>query len=134
MGVAIGIASLAGMVSLGVGLQEQLVGRFTNSGLFDVVTVLPGSSPIMQRFSSRGGREGRGGRAGRAGVGRSGDAIVAPDGTPVSSEEPPAHPLNDDAVTAIRALADVKDVTPSIVVPVQIAYGDTSSFATARGV
>ena len=35
LGVAIGIASLAGMVSLGVGLQEQFVGRFTNAGLFD---------------------------------------------------------------------------------------------------
>ena len=36
LGVSIGIASLAGMVSLGVGLQEQFVGRFTNAGLFDV--------------------------------------------------------------------------------------------------
>ena len=32
MGVSIGIASLAGMVSLGVGLQDQFVGRFTKSG------------------------------------------------------------------------------------------------------
>jgi len=42
MGVSIGIASLAGMVSLGVGLQDQFVGRFTKSGMFDAITVTPG--------------------------------------------------------------------------------------------
>ena len=41
--MAIGIASLAGMVSLGVGLQEQIVGRFTQSGMFDSITVMPRS-------------------------------------------------------------------------------------------
>jgi len=40
LGVSIGIASLAGMVSLGVGLQDQFVGRFMRSGMFDAVTVL----------------------------------------------------------------------------------------------
>jgi hypothetical protein len=43
MGVSIGIASLAGMVSLGVGLQDQFVGRFTKSGMFDAITVTPGA-------------------------------------------------------------------------------------------
>lgn len=134
MGVSIGIASLAGMVSLGVGLQEQLVGRFMNSGLFDVVNVLPGNSPIAQAFNGRGGRAGGAGRAGRAGAGRNGDPATSSDGRQAATTEPPPHPLNDDAVVAIRALADVKEVTPSIVVPIQIEYGDTSSFATARGV
>ena len=41
--MSIGIASLAGMVSLGVGLQDQFVGRFTKSGMFDAINVLPGS-------------------------------------------------------------------------------------------
>ena len=134
MGVSIGIASLAGMVSLGVGLQEQLVGRFMNSGLFDVVTVLPGDSPIAQAFTGRGGRASRGGRAGRVTVGRGGDAAATAEAK--SSGEParPAHPLNEDAVASIRAIADVKDVTPSIVVPVQIAYGETSVFTTGRGI
>jgi ABC-type antimicrobial peptide transport system permease subunit len=39
LGVSIGIASLAGMVSLGIGLQEQFVGRFRQSGMFDTITV-----------------------------------------------------------------------------------------------
>ena len=42
LGVSIGIASLAGMVSLGVGLEDQLVGRFTKSGMFDSINVMPG--------------------------------------------------------------------------------------------
>ena len=44
LGVSIGIASLAGMVSLGVGLQDQVVGRFMQSGLFDAITV---TSPAL---------------------------------------------------------------------------------------
>src|SRR5262249_44015091 len=74
------------------------------------------------------------GRAGRGGAGRTGGAGNGPE-TKATSESPsPQHPLNDDAVATIRALPDVKDVAPSIVVPVQIAYGETSSFTTARGV
>ena len=42
LGVSIGIASLAGMVSLGVGLQDQFVDRFIRSGMFDSINVLPG--------------------------------------------------------------------------------------------
>src|SRR5499427_5603624 len=71
MGVAIGIASLAGMVSLGVGLQEQLVGRFMQSGLFDVVTVTQASNLPIFGPSGRGvaRRAGRGDAQGRAGGG-----------------------------------------------------------------
>ena len=56
-GVAIGIASLSGMVSLGVGLQDQLVSRFTKSGMFDSITV---TSMPVGRIGGPGGR--RGGR------------------------------------------------------------------------
>ena len=61
LGVSIGIASLAGMVSLGVGLQDQFVGRFTKSGVFDAITVTPGQD--LPGFMA-GGRGGRGGRRG----------------------------------------------------------------------
>src|SRR5262245_50716020 len=62
LGVAIGIASLAGMVSLGVGLQDQFVGRLTRSGLFDSITVL-NASDVPGGFARLGG-------AGRQGFGR----------------------------------------------------------------
>ena len=132
MGVAIGIASLAGMVSLGVGLQEQLVGRFMNSGLFDVITVLPDGGPLARALSGRGGRGG----ARTVAVGRRGEATVTP-AAPRSGDpeaQPAAKPLDDAAIEAIRALPAVKDVSPAIVVPVQVAYGTASEFTTARGI
>jgi len=51
------------MVSLGVGLQDQFVGRFMRSGMFDAVTVL---RRRIARASLAGGTHGRrrfGGRA-----------------------------------------------------------------------
>src|SRR2546428_6256340 len=66
MGVSIGIASLAGMVSLGVGLQEQFVGRLMKSGVFDSITVMRASRAPSGPFGlGRGGPFGRG-RAGAA--------------------------------------------------------------------
>ena len=65
MGVAIGIASLAGMVSLGVGLQDQFVGRFMQSGMFDSITVMPGNVQVNGPFGGGRGRGGRGGRGAR---------------------------------------------------------------------
>jgi putative ABC transport system permease protein len=130
MGVAIGIASLAGMVSLGVGLQEQLVGRFMNSGLFDVITVLPDNLAFSRTLVGRGGRAGRGATVTReTPAGPAGRAAGLPDAQPDN-----AKPLDDAALDTIRAMADVKDVSPMIVVPIQIAYGATSEFTSARGV
>src|SRR5690348_18282269 len=39
LGVAVGVASLVAMLSLGVGLQELATKRLSNSGLFDTVIV-----------------------------------------------------------------------------------------------
>lgn len=41
LGVAVGVASLVAMLSLGVGLQELATRRLSNSGLFDTVIVMP---------------------------------------------------------------------------------------------
>src|SRR5207245_3970574 len=72
LGVSIGIASLAGMVSLGVGLQDQIIGRLLQSGVFDAITVtspsllgVPGAL-LAGRGGLRGGQRGRGGAAGGA--------------------------------------------------------------------
>ena len=82
LGVSIGIASLAGMVSLGVGLQEQLVGPLLKSGMFDRITVEPGRRQAGPSVS-----------VGRGAAGR------------------PLPPiLDDDVLKRIAALAHVKDV------------------------
>ena len=116
LGVAIGIASLAGMVSLGVGLQDQLVERFTKSGMFDSVTVMPGS--VGQITFGPGGR-------GRGGFGRNSAAVAVPEN---------ARELTEDALAELAALPQVKDVYPTLRVPVEVKYGNDSEFAVAAGV
>src|SRR5438105_13454071 len=41
MGIAVGVASLVAMLSLGVGLQELINRRLERNGLFDTVLVRP---------------------------------------------------------------------------------------------
>jgi len=129
MGVSIGIASLAGMVSLGVGLQDQFVGRFMQAGVFDAITVSSGNNgglPALLGGRGRGGRAGRGGRGGRAGN-------APADGAAASARpEPPA--LDDAAMATIKALPNVKDVFPNIRVPLQMHLGEFEELGTAMGV
>jgi putative ABC transport system permease protein len=112
LGVSIGIASLAGMVSLGLGLQEQLVGRFLQSGVFDSITVTSTNSAFAG-FGAGGGR-GRGGRAGGA------------------ASQP--RPLDDEAIRQIAALDHVREVYPSLQVPFEVSIDDFSQTITAAGV
>jgi putative ABC transport system permease protein len=114
LGVAIGIASLAGMVSLGVGLQDQFVDRFTRSGMFDSINVMPGN--LDPRGFGGGRGRGRGGPSGR------------------EAETTPRKPLDDEALKALAALENVKDVYPMIRVPVEIRFDDRTEFAQAAGV
>ena len=114
LGVAIGIASLAGMVSLGVGLQDQFVGRFTRSGMFDTVTVMPASVQI---------------NAGRGGRGR---GAATPGAT--AGEEPPRKPLDEAAITELSALANVREVYPVIRVPVEVKFGEITEYTAVTGI
>ena len=120
LGVSIGIASLAGMVSLGVGLQDQIVGRFLQSGVFDAITVVspsmlgaPGAF-LAGRGGLRGGLRGRGGLAG--------------------SEQSSAPKLNEQALKQISALENVREVYPNLRVPVELTLGEFSRLVTVAGV
>jgi putative ABC transport system permease protein len=120
LGVSIGIASLAGMVSLGVGLQDQVVGRFLQSGVFDTVTVtapaLFGAPGQFLAGQGRGGLRpevnGRGGAAGTT----------------------PALKLDDAAITQLSALENVREVYPTLRIPVQMSLGDFSRQLIVNGV
>lgn len=106
LGVSIGIASLAGMVSLGIGLQEQTLGRFMQSGLFGSITVtsqsgLPGG--LAQLGGARG--LGRGGR----GRGNPGGPSV------------PGPKLDDTALKQLAALDHVRDVYPNLRIPLEVS-------------
>jgi putative ABC transport system permease protein len=119
MGVSIGIASLAGMVSLGVGLQDQFVGRLTRSGLFDSVTVLS-ASDLPGGLARLGG-------AGRQGFGRG-----RGDGRGGGAGSAPRVELNDETVKDLVSLPHVRDVFPNVRVPLQMKYnGEQESFAAS---
>lgn len=63
LGVAVGVASLVAMLSLGVGLQQLAAKRLSQSGLFDTIFVTPknnfrgmGRPPREAASESRHGR------------------------------------------------------------------------------
>jgi putative ABC transport system permease protein len=123
LGVSIGIASLAGMVSLGVGLQDQFVGRLTRSGLFDSITVLS-ASDLPGGFARLGG-------AGRQGFGRGrgggrGNANVAGGST--------RNDLTDDTIKDLRLLPHVRDAFPNVRVPLQMKFNGAQEAFAASGV
>ncbi|HJY91457.1 MAG TPA: ABC transporter permease, partial [Candidatus Acidoferrum sp.] len=85
LGVAVGVASLVAMLSLGVGLQQLASKRLSQSGLFDTIVVTP-----KNNFR---------------GVGR-------PQREP-QSDKPP-RVLDDDARKEIEKLANVMEVYPQV--------------------
>ena len=129
-GVSIGIASLSGMVSLGVGLQDQLVDRFTKSGMFDSITV---TAMPLGRAGGPGGR--MGGRA-RPAATPGPSATPAPSAIPTPSATPSPAPvkLDDEAIKTLSELPSVKAVYPMLRIGVQVKLGDYTEFTTASGV
>jgi putative ABC transport system permease protein len=89
LGVAVGIASLVAMLSLGVGLQELATKRFSNSGLFDSVLVTS--------------------RANLRGFGRPARASTAE-----SRESHESRALDDQALQEMQRLPNVVEVYPQI--------------------
>ncbi|HEY2934718.1 MAG TPA: ABC transporter permease [Acidobacteriota bacterium] len=111
LGVAIGIGSLVSMVSLGVGLQEQTVGRFMKSGMFDSITV-------FQRQPAR-------------------NVLRARRANPQnenSRTDKPAPPLDDTAVKNMNSIPNVREIYPNVRIPVELKYKDFSDFSVAMGV
>ena len=128
LGVSIGIASLAGMVSLGVGLQDQFVGRFTKSGMFDAINVMPGSVGQIN-FGPQPAARGRGRRA----FGRNAQAAQAQAQAQAQGSEAPRE-LTEETLKELAALPKVKDVYPTLRVPVEVKYGGDSEFQLAAGI
>jgi len=117
LGVAIGIASLVGMVSFGVAMQDQVLGNLLRSGVFDSITVT-----AAQRA---GGQRGR----------RGGNALERARSAADSARQAgPRVPLDDAALKTISAIPGVKEVYPDVRVPVEVSYGDFSEFTGATGV
>ena len=111
LGVAVGVASLVAMLSLGVGLQTLASQRLTKSGLFDAVFV-------TSRRDFRGpGGEGR-------------------EGPPRKSSAPPEKfkPLDDDSRQQFAKLPNVVDVYPQIRFLTDVRYQGNSYSTNVLGV
>jgi putative ABC transport system permease protein len=85
LGVAVGVASLVAMLSLGVGLQQLASKRLSQSGLFDTILVTPKNNFRMGRPQ----RE-------------------------VVSDNTPLRPLDEDARHEMEKLPNVLEVYPQI--------------------
>jgi putative ABC transport system permease protein len=114
LGVAIGIASLVGMVSFGVALQDQVLGNLLRSGVFDSITVT-----AAPRLASRG-------RRGGDPVARAREAL--------DNARQSRVRLDDDALQKLAAIPGVKEAYPDVRVPVELSYGDFSEFTVATGI
>jgi putative ABC transport system permease protein len=104
LGVAVGVASLVAMLSLGVGLQTLASDRLTKSGLFDAVFI-----------TSR--REFRGPGSG-----------PPPKSSPGAPKENP-KPLDDDARQHFASLPNVVDVYPQIRFFTEVRF-DANTYST----
>src|ERR1035438_7500928 len=94
LGVAVGVASLVAMLSLGVGLQTLASKRLLRSGLFD--SVLVSSS---RDFRGNGGRN-------------RGETVVAKN----------APALDEDALRSFEKLPNVSEVYPQIRFTTELRY------------
>ncbi|HXN72647.1 MAG TPA: ABC transporter permease [Candidatus Acidoferrales bacterium] len=104
LGIAVGVASLVAMLSLGVGLQQLASKRLSRSGLFDAVFV---SSRVNRGF----GRPSR------------------PDSTAGS-----AKALDPEARQKIAGLQDVVEVYPEIRFPTEIQFEGKPFPTTVAGI
>jgi putative ABC transport system permease protein len=105
LGVAVGVASLVAMVSLGVGLQELATKRLSNSGLFDTVLV-------TARRNIQGMRR--------------------PAASPLPPKSERA--LDDDARKELEHLPNVVEVYPQIRFPTEVRYNGSPYSTIVAGV
>ncbi len=103
LGIAVGVASLVAMLSLGVGLQEMASSRLAKSGLFDAVFVT--SRANMRAFGGP----------------RRDDDDVTPKG-------PPRH-LDEEARQDLTKLPNVTEVYPEVRFQTEIQF-DGKPYAT----
>lgn len=123
LGIAVGVASLVAMLSLGIGLQKLAMSRLEGTGLFNRVYVSP--QPIGGAFGGRGGRRGEGRIGGRG----EGDQAPIP-GLPA----PPVKPLTSATRQQLATMPNVLAVYPELRFTADLRYGGTGHVTAATSV
>src|SRR3954466_1621538 len=111
IGIAVGVASLVAMLSLGVGLQELANRRIGKSGLFDTVFV-------TSKQDMRGMNRDR----------NDNDEREEP------TSNAPARLLDDSARRDIQAVTNVTEAVPEVRVVTELRYNDKNHTAFLAGV
>lgn len=104
IGIAVGVASLVAMLSLGIGLQRMATRRLERSGLFDTVVVSP-------RFEFRG------------------PGARMQQQPPAENQKP----LDADARHEMEKLPNVAEVYPGIRAMAEVHYGGKTHFSMLSG-
>jgi putative ABC transport system permease protein len=108
LGIAVGVASLVAMLSLGVGLQELASTRLSRSGLFDAVFVTTQANmrafggpprPLSERTSTQ-----------------------------------PARKLDDDARLQLAGIKNVVEVYPEVRFPTEVQFEGKPYMTTVAGI
>ena len=107
LGIAVGVASLVAMLSLGVGLQELASTRLSRSGLFDAVFVTTQAN--MRAFG---------------GPPRAGER----------TSTQPARKLDDDARQQLAQIKNVVEVYPEVRFPTEVQFEGKPYMTTVAGI
>jgi putative ABC transport system permease protein len=111
LGIAVGVASLVAMLSLGIGLQALAMNKLQGTGLFNRVYVSP--RPPRGEFGGRGA-------GGRGGGGRRGGGDNQFQGLPSPSD---LKPLTPDTRKQLAAIPNVTEVFPELRFQVDVRNG-----------
>jgi putative ABC transport system permease protein len=106
LGIAVGVASLVAMLSLGVGLQELASTRLSKTGLFDAIFVM-----------SRANQRAFGGRP-----------------QPAADSNQPVRRLDDDARQQLAQIKNVVEVYPEVRFPTEIQFDGKPYMTTVAGI
>jgi putative ABC transport system permease protein len=107
-GIMIGTGAIVSMISYAVGMQSEISGTISSSGLLTTIYVLPRSSPVAQMA---------------AGERTSSDS---------SSDSAEVH-ITDETVTKILSMDAVNDAFPVVTFPAIVARGSVNEFAFIAG-
>lgn len=116
-GIAVGVASLVAMLSLGVGLQQLANRRLTRSGLFNTVFVFQ----QQQRERGFGGR-------------RQNSTAERPESQSGAGPQPPRRAIDEDARHELEKVQNVAEVYPDVRFQGEVRFNDKAQITSVGSV